>query len=89
MNSNGSTPVLALEGITKSFGPVQALSDVDFEVHPGEVVALVGDNGAGKSTLVKTIAGIHPPDAGTHSVSRPEARLGQARNARRHRQDRR
>jgi D-xylose transport system ATP-binding protein len=67
MNANGSAPVLTLEGVSKSFGPVQALSDVDFEVHPGEVVALVGDNGAGKSTLVKTIAGIHEPDAGTIS----------------------
>jgi D-xylose transport system ATP-binding protein len=65
MNANGSAPVLVLEGITKNFGPVQALSEVNFEVHPGEVVALVGDNGAGKSTLVKTIAGIHEPDAGT------------------------
>ncbi len=65
MNSNGSTPVLALKGVSKSFGPVQALSNVDFEVQPGEVVALVGDNGAGKSTLVKTIAGIHPADEGT------------------------
>ena len=65
MNGNGSTPVLSLKGVSKSFGPVQALSDVDFEVRPAEVVALVGDNGAGKSTLVKTIAGIHPPDAGT------------------------
>jgi D-xylose transport system ATP-binding protein len=63
LNANGSTPVLALKGVTKSFGPVQALQDVDFEVQPGEVVALVGDNGAGKSTLVKTIAGIHPPDS--------------------------
>ena len=67
MNANESTPVLALKGVSKSFGPVQALSDVDFEVRPGEVVALVGDNGAGKSTLVKTIAGIHPADGGTIS----------------------
>jgi D-xylose transport system ATP-binding protein len=62
---NGNTPVLATKGVSKSFGPVQALSDVDFEVHAGEVVALVGDNGAGKSTLVKTIAGIHPADDGS------------------------
>jgi D-xylose transport system ATP-binding protein len=62
---NGNTPVLALKGVSKSFGPVQALSDVDFEVQSGEVVALVGDNGAGKSTLVKTIAGIHPADEGS------------------------
>jgi D-xylose transport system ATP-binding protein len=61
---NGNSPVLSLKGISKSFGPVQALSDVDFEVRRGEVVALVGDNGAGKSVLVKTIAGIHAADAG-------------------------
>jgi D-xylose transport system ATP-binding protein len=67
MNANGSAPVLSLKGVSKSFGPVQALSDVNFEVHSGEVVALVGDNGAGKSTLVKTIAGIHTPDSGTIS----------------------
>jgi D-xylose transport system ATP-binding protein len=58
------TPVLALEGVSKRFGPVEALTDVDFSVHDGEVVALVGDNGAGKSTLVKTIAGIHGADEG-------------------------
>jgi len=58
------TPTLQLRGITKSFGSVQALADVDFEVRAGEVMALVGDNGAGKSTLVKTIAGIHQPDSG-------------------------
>jgi D-xylose transport system ATP-binding protein len=58
------TPTLQLRGITKSFGSVQALADVDFEVRTGEVMALVGDNGAGKSTLVKTIAGIHQPDSG-------------------------
>ena len=58
------TPTLELRGITKSFGSVQALADVDFEVRAGEVMALVGDNGAGKSTLVKTVAGIHAPDSG-------------------------
>jgi len=59
-----ATPVLALRGVSKRFGAVQALTEVELEVHPGEVVALVGDNGAGKSTLVKTIAGVHPIDEG-------------------------
>jgi D-xylose transport system ATP-binding protein len=53
-----------MRGISKSFGSVQALTDVDFEVMPGEVMALVGDNGAGKSTLIKCVAGIHGYDAG-------------------------
>src|SRR3954451_13357699 len=57
-------PLLELRGITKSFGSVQALSEVDLEVKHGEVMALVGDNGAGKSTLIKTIAGIHAADSG-------------------------
>jgi D-xylose transport system ATP-binding protein len=72
---NGDRPVLALEGVSKSFGPVQALSEVDFEVHSGEVVALVGDNGAGKSTLVKTIAGIHPADEGRILFEGNEVRI--------------
>jgi D-xylose transport system ATP-binding protein len=58
------TPLLELRGISKSFGSVQALTDVDFEVQAGEVMALVGDNGAGKSTLIKCVAGIHPMDEG-------------------------
>ena len=58
------TPILAAQDITKMFGSVQALSEVDFEVRPGEVMALVGDNGAGKSTLIKCLVGIHPIDGG-------------------------
>jgi D-xylose transport system ATP-binding protein len=57
-------PLLELRGITKSYGSVQALADVDFEVRDGEVMALVGDNGAGKSTLIKCIAGIIGFDSG-------------------------
>jgi D-xylose transport system ATP-binding protein len=68
------TPVLALKGVSKSFGAVQALTDVDIEVYPGEVLALVGDNGAGKSTLIKVLAGVHAASSGSiefdgHAVS--------------------
>ncbi|MEZ4616524.1 MAG: ATP-binding cassette domain-containing protein [Caldilineaceae bacterium] len=59
-------PILALQQISKRFGAVQALSAVDFEVYPGEVVGLVGDNGAGKSTLVKVISGTYKPDSGRY-----------------------
>jgi len=78
-------PLLELRGLSKSFGSVQALTDVDFEVRTGEVMALVGDNGAGKSTLIKCIAGIHAMDDGeliwdgertTISGPREAARMG-------------
>lgn len=57
-------PILEMKGITKNFGGVKALDNVDFEVYENEIVALVGDNGAGKSTLAKTISGVHQPDRG-------------------------
>jgi simple sugar transport system ATP-binding protein/D-xylose transport system ATP-binding protein len=59
------TAVLSLRGISKSFGAVAALTDVDLDVAAGQVVAIVGDNGAGKSTLVKVLAGVHRADTGT------------------------
>jgi D-xylose transport system ATP-binding protein len=58
-------PVLSLRGISKSFGAVAALTDIDLDVGAGEVIAVVGDNGAGKSTLVKVLAGVHSADRGT------------------------
>lgn len=64
MSAASPTPVLSIKGLSKRFGAVQALSDVDFEVYAGEVVGLVGDNGAGKSTLIKCISGIYPIDSG-------------------------
>jgi D-xylose transport system ATP-binding protein len=57
-------PLLECRNVSKAFGAVQALYRVDFEVRPGEVMALVGDNGAGKSTLIKGVAGIYPFDEG-------------------------
>jgi D-xylose transport system ATP-binding protein len=60
------TPLLELHGVSKRFGAVQALTDVDFEAHAGRVTALVGDNGAGKSTLIKTISGINQMDDGEY-----------------------
>jgi len=61
--SNG-VPLLELRGVTKRFGPVQALTRINFEVPPGQVTALAGDNGAGKSVTIKTISGLWPADEG-------------------------
>jgi rhamnose transport system ATP-binding protein len=63
-----SEPIVELIGISKQFGAVQALRDVNLSLYPGEVHALVGENGAGKSTLVKILAGVHRPDAGVMRV---------------------
>jgi ABC-type sugar transport system ATPase subunit len=63
-SENGAEPLLRLRGVSKNFGPVQALIDVDLDIRPGEVTALIGDNGAGKSVMIKCIAGIHAPESG-------------------------
>src|SRR2546430_7514678 len=74
-SSMSETPLLQLQSITKTFGSVQALDDVDFEVRAGEVMALVGDNGAGKSTLVKCVAGTHAADSGRILFEGQEAHI--------------
>jgi D-xylose transport system ATP-binding protein len=62
--SPDGSQLLELQAVSKSFGAVQVLYDVDFVARAGQVTALVGDNGAGKSTLIKCVGGIHPIDSG-------------------------
>ena len=73
--SDERAPILSLRSISKAFGAVKALTDVDLDVHSGEVVAIVGDNGAGKSTLVKVLAGVHSPDAGSITFKKSTVRI--------------
>lgn len=61
--SNGR-PLLMLRGVSKSYGPLRALDQIDFAIYPGEIQALVGDNGAGKSTLIKVMSGAQRADRG-------------------------
>ena len=69
-------PVLAVDGLSKSFPGVKALQDVRFDVRPGEVHALLGENGAGKSTLIKIVSGVYRPDAGTIRIDGREVQFG-------------
>ena len=66
-----TTPAASALGIDKHFGATRALANVDFDVMPGEIHALVGENGAGKSTLVRILGGVHRPDAGEIAVDGP------------------
>ena len=65
---NRPQPLLEMSNVSKSFPGVRALADVSLTLYPGEVLALLGENGAGKSTLIKTLGGVHTPDAGTISI---------------------
>ena len=75
-------PLLEARGLSKRFGGVQALQQVSFRLHAGEVLALAGDNGAGKSTLIKCISGVHHPDEGEILYRGRPVRLENPREAR-------
>jgi len=74
--------LLSLRGVTKTFGAVAALTDVDLDVSSGEVLAVVGDNGAGKSTLIKVLSGVHLPTSGTVSFEGKQVQITSPAEAR-------
>jgi simple sugar transport system ATP-binding protein len=77
-----TAPLLQAVNISKSYGHIQALAEVSLEVHPGQVIGLVGDNGAGKSTLVNIIAGATRPSSGTLRIDGREVSFASALAAR-------
>src|SRR5512133_677736 len=77
------TPVLEARGIVKRFGHVVALNGADFELFPGEILAIIGDNGAGKSTLIKALSGALHPDEGELRLDGEPVQFRSPRDARR------
>ena len=75
MNQDPTRPILEMRGIVKTFPGVHALSGVDFELHAGEIHALLGENGAGKSTLIKVLGGVYAPDAGAIHINGEPAHI--------------
>jgi ABC-type sugar transport system ATPase subunit len=84
LNSKKVAPVLELQDIRKTFGGVVAIENFSLDVHPGEIVALVGDNGAGKSTLIKIVSGVHTPTSGTITIEGQQVVMSDATMARGH-----
>jgi D-xylose transport system ATP-binding protein len=80
-SASPAAPLLSLRGISKNFGPVQALQDCDLDVPAGLVTALIGDNGAGKSTLVKCMSGIYEPASGQAFWNGKEVNIHTPRDA--------
>jgi fructose transport system ATP-binding protein len=82
--ANGTTPVLEARGLVKRYGHVTALDGADFELYPGEILAVIGDNGAGKSTLIKALSGALVPDEGEILVDGAPVQFRGPLDARRH-----
>lgn len=84
MASNEATPVLQARGLIKRYGQVTALDGADFDLMPGEILAVIGDNGAGKSTLIKALSGAIVPDSGEMHLDGKPVRFNSPVDARRH-----
>jgi simple sugar transport system ATP-binding protein len=81
--TDGGPPLLQMKGMSKAFGPVKAVVDVDLVLHAGEILGVVGDNAAGKSTLMKLLTAVHKPDAGEIFIEGKPVRIDAPRTARR------
>jgi simple sugar transport system ATP-binding protein len=81
LSKGGAAPLVALTGVSKSYGNVRALREVSLEVHAGRITCVLGDNGAGKSTLIKIIAGLHPHDSGSYEIEGEPVRHTSPRQA--------
>ncbi len=68
-------PIITMEGVSKSFGHVEALQNVNLQVFPGEILGLLGDNGAGKSTLIKILSGVYHPDQGKFTCQGQDVKI--------------
>lgn len=79
-----STPLVEARGITKNFGNITALNDVDLTLREGEILGLLGDNGSGKSTMVKVLVGVHEPTAGEVRIRGEPVDIGGPKDAREH-----
>jgi D-xylose transport system ATP-binding protein len=84
MRANEATPLIEMRDISIAFGGIKAVDDVSVDLHPGEVVGLLGHNGAGKSTLIKILAGAYKPDAGEIFVNGERADIETPRDAKRY-----
>lgn len=81
---SAAQPLVAMRGMSISFGGVRAVDDVSLDLHPGEVVGLLGHNGAGKSTFIKMLSGAYRPDAGEIRIDGQAVTINSPRDARRH-----
>ena len=84
MEAQAATPLVDLRNISIAFGGIRAVDDASVDLHPGEVVALLGHNGAGKSTLIKILSGAYKRDAGQIFINGEEATIGNPRDAKRY-----